>query len=178
MQLSSSEAKDRLVTRRRAGPSRCSGRQRGILACAAGLALACAADSTSAPPGAYTAALTGAREVPAVVTSASGTASFVLTGTTVTYTIAATGFSSPLTVGHVHLGAAGETGPVIVPFNISAQSGTVATGAIDVGAPITFGNITISGDSLRRLFENGRAYVNLHTAAFPGGELRGQVVRK
>ena len=77
----------------------------------------------------YAAALTGAREVPAVVTSASGTADFVLTGRTVTYIIATTGFSSPLTVGHVHLGAAGETGPVIVPFNITAQSGAVATGA-------------------------------------------------
>ena len=126
----------------------------------------------------YAATLTGAREVPAVVTSASGTADFVLTGRTVTYLIATTGFSTPLTVGHVHLGAAGETGPVIVPFNITAQSGTVVTGAIDVGAPITFGNITISGDSLRRLFENGKAYVNLHTAGFPGGEIRGQVVRK
>ena len=167
----------------RAGPSRCSPRQEGILRCSAvlgvALALACAADSTSAPVVvSYSAVLTGAREVPAVVTSASGTAGFVLTGTTVTYIIATTGFSNPLTVGHVHLGAAGQTGPVIVPFNITAQSGTVATGAIDVGAPITFGNITISGDSLRRLFENGTAYVNLHTAGFPGGEIRGQVVRK
>ena len=174
-----SEAKDLLVTRRRAGPSLRSGRRRGIVALAAALALACAADGTSpAPAVKYAAILTGAREVPAVVSSASGTASFVLTGTLVTYTISTTGFSSPLTVGHVHLGAAGETGPVIVPFNITAQSGTVVTGAIDVGAPITFGNITISGDSLRRLFENGKAYVNLHTAGFPGGEIRGQVVRK
>lgn len=102
----------------------------------------------------------------------------MLSGTTITYTITAAGFSTPLVVGHVHLGASGEVGPVIVPFSIAAQSGTVATGVIDVGAPVTFGNITISGDSLRRLFENGTAYVNLHTAAFPGGEIRGQVTRQ
>jgi hypothetical protein len=126
----------------------------------------------------YGAALTGTREVPAAVTPATGTAAFLLTGTIVTYTVTTTGFSSPLTVGHVHLGGAGQTGPVIVPFNISAQSGAVATGVIDVGAPVTYGNITISGDSLVHLFENGKAYVNLHTAGFPGGEIRGQVVRK
>ena len=102
----------------------------------------------------------------------------MLTGTTVTYTIVATGFSTPLTVGHVHLGGQGETGPVIVPFTIAAQSGPVAAGTINIAAPVTFGNITIAGDSLRRLFENGKAYVNLHTAGFPGGEIRGQVGRQ
>ena len=126
----------------------------------------------------YAATLTGAHEVPAVVTSARGSAAFTLSGSSVSYTIVAAGFSSPLTVGHVHFGGTGEVGPVIVPFTIIAQSGTVATGAIDVGSPITFGNITIPGDSLRRLFEGGKAYVNLHTAAFPGGEIRGQVVRQ
>ena len=148
-------------------------------ACTAAFTLACAADGTSPPPAvSYSATLTGAHEVPVVVTPASGTAGFMLIGNTITYTIATTGFSTPLTVGHVHLGGAGETGPVIVPFNIVAQSGTVATGAIDVGAPVTFGNITMSGDSLLRLFDGGKAYVNLHTAGFPGGEIRGQVVRK
>ncbi|CAN5745745.1 hypothetical protein BH11GEM1_BH11GEM1_30470 [soil metagenome] len=150
-----------------------------ILACSAWLALACVAGGTSPAPAAmYGAALTGAREVPAAVTPATGTAGFLLTGTIVTYTVTTTGFSSPLTVGHVHLGGVGETGPVIVPFSIMAQSGIVATGVVDVGVPVTFGNITISGDSLLHLFENGKAYVNLHTAGFPGGEIRGQVVRK
>ena len=81
-------------------------------------------------------------------------------------------------MGHVHIGAAGVLGSVIVPFTILAQSGTVATGSIDLSRPITQGNITITGDSLRTLFENGTAYVNLHTAAFPGGEIRGQIVRQ
>lgn len=126
----------------------------------------------------YTATLTGSHEVPAVITPANGIAGFMLSGTTITYTITAAGFSTPLVVGHVHFGASGEVGPVIVPFSIVAQSGTVASGVINVGAPVTYGNITISGDSLRRLFENGTAYVNLHTAAFPGGEIRGQVVSR
>jgi hypothetical protein len=81
-------------------------------------------------------------------------------------------------VGHVHIGPAGVIGSVIVPFTILAQSGIVASGSIDLSRPITQGNITISGDSLRVLFDNGNAYVNLHTAAFPGGEIRGQIVRQ
>jgi len=126
----------------------------------------------------YVAILSGAREVPAVQTTASGQATFNRVGAKVTYTVTATGFSTPLTVGHVHIGDVGVIGPVIVPFTIVAQSGTVASGSIDLSVPITQGNITISGDSLRTLFESGKSYVNLHTAAYPGGEIRGQIVKQ
>ena len=140
---------------------------------------ACSFDGTTAVPSAtYAAKLTGASEVPSVVTAASGSAIFALTGRTVTFTISASGFTTTLTVGHVDIGGSGVIGPVIVPFTIEAQTGAVATGSIDLSAPITFGNITISGDSLRTLFETGQAYVNLHTAAYPGGEIRGQIVRQ
>ena len=149
-----------------------------ISVCLAAIA-ACGAEGTSPTQRAtYSAVLSGAREVPPLSTTASGSASFELTGTTVTYSVSAAGFTTALTVGHVHFGGSGIVGPVIVPFTIVAQAGVVATGSIDLSAPITFNNITISGDSLRTLFESGRAYVNLHTAAFPGGELRGQIVRQ
>ena len=153
---------------------------RSLLSCAAFVALlACGSDSAlSAGSDTYVAALSGAREVPAVQTTASGLATFNRVGAKVTYTVTATGFTTPLTVGHVHIGEAGVIGPVIVPFTILAQSGTVASGSIDLSAPITQGNITISGDSLRTLFESGKTYVNLHTAAYPGGEIRGQIVRQ
>ncbi len=126
----------------------------------------------------YLAVLVGAREVPAAPTTAAGTATFSRLGANVTYTVDVSGFATPLTVGHVHIGSAGVIGPVIVPLTILAQSGTVAAGSIDLSRPITQGNITISGDSLRTLLDNGAAYVNLHTAAFPGGEIRGQIVRR
>ncbi len=138
----------------------------------------CGSDgSTSSSNAVYIAELSGAREIPAVATSASGTATFTRRGTSVTYVVSAAGFTTPLTVGHVHIGGAGVIGSVIVPFTIVSQSGTVASGSIDLGAPITQGNITISGDSLRSLFDGGNAYVNLHSAAYPGGEIRGQIVR-
>lgn len=143
------------------------------------LAVGCGSDSSlTAGVATYAAPLSGAREVPAVQTAATGSATFLRTGSSVTYTVSASGFTTPLTVGHVHIGAAGVIGSVIVPFTILGQSGTVASGSIDLSRAITQGNITISGDSLRALFDNGNAYVNLHSAAFPGGEIRGQIVRQ
>ncbi|MEO8620920.1 MAG: CHRD domain-containing protein [bacterium] len=143
------------------------------------LLAACGSDGSVVPQRAtYVATLTGSREIPPVVTTATGKATFTLVGQTVTYTVLASGFATPLTVGHVLIGPSGTTGLVIVPFNIIAQSGTVASGSIDLSVPITFGNVTISGDSLHTLFETSKAYVNLHTAAFPGGELRGQIVKQ
>jgi hypothetical protein len=155
----------------------------GIIVVAAGMCIAaitaCSLDgSTTVQSATYVAALTGGREVPSVVTPASGSATFTLTGSTVAYTISASGFTTALTVGHVCIGGSGVVGPVIVSFTIASQTGAVATGSIDLSTPITFGNITISGDSLRTLFETGQAYVNLHTTAFPGGEIRGQIVRQ
>ncbi|MEP6730421.1 MAG: CHRD domain-containing protein [bacterium] len=140
---------------------------------------ACGSDSAVAAGNAtYVAVLTGARELPAVQTGATGTATFTRNGTSVEYSVSASGFTTPLTVGHVLIGGPGVVGPVIAAFNIAAQSGIVATGTIDLSRSVTQGNITISGDSLRALFDNGNAYVNLHSAAWPGGEIRGQIVKQ
>jgi hypothetical protein len=135
-------------------------------------------DATGAARDTYVAQLTGAREIPAAVTSATGSATFERNGALVTYQVSATGFATPLTVGHIHLGPAGIVGPVLVPLTIVAQSGGVASGTLDLSRPLTQGNITISGDSLRALLDNGTAYVNLHTAEYPGGEIRGQITRR
>ena len=140
---------------------------------------ACGGNVTSAQTVTYVATLRGENERPrATASAATGSAVFALSGGTATYTVTAVGFAGALTVGHVHIGAGNATGPVIVPFTIIAQSGTVAAGSIALRLPIAQGNITISGDSLRALFDAGLAYVNLYSAAYPDGEIRGQILRQ
>jgi hypothetical protein len=72
-----------------------------------------------------------------------------------------------LTAAHFHRGVAGVNGPVVAP---------IATGDNTFAAGETLsGSATIPvGD--RPLLLQGGLYVNFHTAAFPGGEIRGQVV--
>lgn len=141
---------------------------------------ACGDDEPAGPQSTtFTATLSGANEVPARTTPATGSATLTMTGTTVSYTVTATGFTSPVSAGHIHIGPAGVNGPVIIPLTVSTGgTSTTGTGTFSVAAPITNGATTISGDSMKVLLNNGNSYVNLHSATFPGGEVRGQVVRK
>jgi hypothetical protein len=142
-----------------------------------GVIAACTADAPAGPQTTtYTATLIGANEVPPRVTPATGSATVTLIGTLASYSVTSSGFSAPPTAAHIHIGAAGTNGPIIVPLVLAA--GVVAPGTFSVAGPLTSGTTTISGDSMRVLLENGNAYVNLHTAANPGGEIRGQLIRK
>ena len=137
-----------------------------------------ACGSTAPARVSYTAALTGARETPSNTSSATGTATLNVDGSTLSYTVFASGFATPLVVGHIHIGGAGVAGPVIVPFTLLAASGTVTQGTVDLSRSVSYNTLSISGDSLRILMDAGQTYVNLHTAAYPGGEIRGQIVRQ
>ncbi|MBA3673291.1 MAG: CHRD domain-containing protein [Gemmatimonadaceae bacterium] len=131
------------------------------------------------PVATYRAALSGANENPPSGSPASGTATFVLTGTTANYSITSTAFGTTLSGGHIHIGTSTVNGPVIVPVALLAQSGTLAAGSINFSqATFTNGSASVSGDSLKKLFDTGAAYVNFHTAAFGGGEVRGQIIKQ
>ena len=143
-------------------------------------ALSCVEDVTAARDATYDAVLNGANERPPRSSGATGLASFRVSGDRADYDVTATGLTGPPTVAHLLIGTRDATaGLVIVRLELASPSGTTAaTGSIDLGRPITFNNTTISGDSLRALFDNGGTYVNVHTAAYPGGEIRGQVERR
>jgi hypothetical protein len=118
--------------------------------------------------GSFTAQLSGINEVPPVTTTASGLATFVVnfaTGVT-TYTLDATDLISP-TAAHIHVGAAGVNGGVIHWLYHSTGVNAPAT------LPAT-GVITLTQGQIELMLQEG-LYVNVHTPANPGGEIRGQI---
>jgi hypothetical protein len=122
----------------------------------------------------FTAALTGAAERPTpVTTTATGTFTATLNPTTKTfsYTLTQTGLTG-VTAAHIHgPGTVDQAVGVIVPLTTPTTSPVTGTfGAAQITAA------TVSIDSLITLMRTGRAYVNVHTTAFPGGNIRGQLV--
>ena len=108
-------------------------------------------------------ALTGDQEVPPVKTSATGSASFVISADkSVSGRVATSGVEA--TAAHIHEGAKGANGPVIVPLTkIADGSWTPAAGA----------KLT---DAQYASYLAGNLYVNVHSAANKGGEIRAQLV--
>jgi Cu/Zn superoxide dismutase len=132
----------------------------------------------AAPPQSvkYTARMTGAKETPANTVKGTGSATFTLTGNELHYTVTVHGLSGPATAAHIHVGKAGASGPPVYVFHINkVADGTLAEGSADLSKEVGKG---VSGDSLKVLLNNGSAYVNVHTAAHPGGEIRGQVTKR
>ena len=110
----------------------------------------------------FTATLDGGEENPPVATAGTATSSLTLTGEGLAFRISADGLSGPITTGHIHRGAIGVNGPVqvdLTPF---------ITGNHAVGT------VTLS-PALRKDLLAGNLYLNLHTAAHSGGEVRGQI---
>ena len=150
------------------------------------IAAAClaACDDDGPDPDQYEATLSGASEVPANNSSATG--SFVLTdrGGDFEYRLDVQNLDMPA-AAHIHAGAAGVNGGVLVPlFSTTSPpasfSGRLATDvftAADI-RPLPGATVAISVDSLRVLLRTGGAYVNVHTVALPAGEIRGQIVRR
>ena len=114
---------------------------------------------------AYVFDLCGEQEVPPTGSAAQG-AAWITTdylNTQLTYRYIVDGLSGPATAAHIHDGAPGVSGPVSVGFNIP---GPVGSGQFQID-----GNFTV-------MLESGNTYLNVHTAANPSGEIRGQVLRE
>ncbi len=115
------------------------------------------------------AVLAGSNEVPPVSTPASGLATFVLDTSTneLFYSIQVSQIDN-LTAGHIHLGAAGANGPIQV---------TLYNGSpfFDPTQPLV-SSVVLSPSQAAALLANPAGYyVNLHTADYPAGEIRGQL---
>jgi hypothetical protein len=139
-----------------------------------------------------TAQLSGANEVPSRDTQARGQAVFRLSadGTALSYQLVVANIEN-VVASHLHLGPAGQNGPVVVfLFGPATSGGGVANGVLAQGT-ITAANLVgpLAGRSLDALMAEiaaGNVYVNVHTndgvaptntgpGDFPGGEIRGQI---
>lgn len=151
---------------------------RSIVIAALAFAAACGGSDNS---NTYTAQLAAANEVPANASTGTGTATFTVNGTTVNYTIDYQNLTGGPTASHIHVGAPGVAGPVVVPFSglPTTTSGTFSGSftAADVKAG-TSGSTTINAGNLGDLinaFKSGNAYANVHTQTNAGGEIRGPI---
>ncbi len=81
------------------------------------------------------------------------------------------GMSNTATASHIHEAAAGANGGVVT--NLGGEAAYTRSGNT---LTATFRNVTHGGDKLK-LLQSG-AYYNIHSAQFPGGEIRGQLVAR
>jgi CHRD domain-containing protein len=107
--------------------------------------------------------LSGSEQNPPVTTSASGSGTItVKDDKTVSGSVKTTGVVG--TAAHIHMAPAGRNGPVIVTLTKSSDGNTWS---VPAGAKLT--------DAQYDAYKAGGLYVNVHSAANKGGEIRGQL---
>ena len=106
--------------------------------------------------------LTGDQEVPPNTSTSVGTGTITVAADgSVSGSVAAPGMAGM--AAHIHVGAAGVNGPVIIPLTGSAGD----TWTVPPGAKLTAEQLDA--------YKAGNLYVNIHTAEHKGGELRTQL---
>lgn len=90
-----------------------------------------------------------------------GEVSATLSGNQLQVTGTFEGLSTPATAAHIHRGAPGIAGPVVVELNVNNATSGVVNGSVE-----------LDEDQLDLLMD-GHLYVQIHTEQNPGGEIRG-----
>jgi hypothetical protein len=139
------------------------------------------------PPAAFNfvAPLSGDEEVPPVDTNATGLARFQLHDEDALDFMVIVANIDNITQAHIHCGAEGVNGPVVV-FLFGLGPGVTVNGILSEGT-ITAGDViprldsamcpggVANFDELITKMRSGETYTNVHTSANPGGEIRGQI---
>lgn len=106
--------------------------------------------------------LSGAQEVPAVTTAASGSGTTTIASDqSVSGSITSMGVEGNM--AQIHMAAPGQNGPVIVPMTKTADN----VWSIPSGTKLT--------EAQYQSFKDGNLYINVHSASHKGGEIRGQL---
>lgn len=111
--------------------------------------------------------LTGAQEVPAATTSASGMALTILSNDMAELNVFSIvdGLSSEIAAAHLHNAAIGANGDVLVDLSPAVVGNSIRETVEDPSIELINGLLL------------GKVYLNVHTAGFPGGEVRGNLLR-
>jgi hypothetical protein len=113
---------------------------------------------------AFVSALRGSQETPPTSSTAQGSGALVVEPGSRTFIAAVATAGITGTDAHIHVGAPGVAGPVAIMLS---QAGT--------GTGVWFARGTFTEDQLAALTQ-GQLYFDVHSAAFPAGEIRGQVL--
>jgi hypothetical protein len=115
----------------------------------------------------FEAFLDGDQEVPPVATDATGFGFFNFDNgnSTVYYNVSVEDIDN-VTAAHIHVGPVGQNGPVVFPLYTGG-------GVFDPDHSVS-GGVVMSAQNLVDMF-TGFFYVNVHTTAYPAGEIRGQI---
>lgn len=116
----------------------------------------------------FAARMNGGQEVPAVSTNALGLGFFYLNDTrdTLCFEMTATGLSGAISGIHIHDGAAGTNGPVLVDMTTYVMGNRIKG---------TLSGSALTTSLIQKMFAS-ELYLNLHTAANMNGEIRGQIL--
>lgn len=106
--------------------------------------------------------LSGDQEIPPVTTPGTGSGTLVV-GADKSVSGGATISGMSVTVAHIHEAPAGKNGPIVFP--LTRTSDTVWS--VPAGAKLT--------DAQYESYKAGNLYFNMHSAAYKGGEIRGQI---
>jgi hypothetical protein len=139
----------------------------------------------------FHAVFSGFSETPALLSEGHGTLDLKLdrSAKTLTYTLTFSNLSAPVTQSHIHLGKVHVAGGVMVFFCTNLNNGPAGTPACPANGGTVTGTLTASSvvgptaqnvtpgdfDAVEDALETNTAYGNIHTTAFPAGELRGEV---
>jgi hypothetical protein len=155
----------------------------GLLAVAT---LLVGAGLVAAANGNFAVHLNGRSENPANTTTSQGQATFKLNdaGTELQFKVNVANIES-VTQAHIHCGSESVNGPIVAFLYGLNPAGVSPDGLLAEGT-ITAANVMVRPDSpecpggvanfadLVAKIQNGDAYVNVHTIALPGGQIRGQ----
>ncbi|MDB5199047.1 MAG: hypothetical protein JWO92_1010 [Chitinophagaceae bacterium] len=133
-------------------------------------AVASCSKSSTTPPDpniTFKATLSGASEAPSNPSTGTGSSTLVFNNDTKIFTVSTTysGLTGTATASHIHKGVIGVSGGIIFGFtNVTVSPITYTSAALDA---------TQEAD-----LKAGLYYVNVHTALYPAGEIRGQLIQQ